>query len=65
MSVSEYQHHHVLITIEAAQRNGLPENEIVRLVGKLPGEPIPATAPADEHRLIRRLFVRDRLPKAA
>jgi len=63
--MSEYQQHHVLVMIEGAQRAGCSEREIVRLVEEQEGSRSENLGLDDEHRLIRRLRGRKRLPTAA
>ena len=51
--MSEFQHHHVLVLIETAQRDGRTESELVQLVETQIGRPSELEC-GDERRLIRR-----------
>jgi hypothetical protein len=64
-SLSGYEHHRVLIMIETAQRAGRTEKEIVQLVAEQLGDGAGDVRIEDEHRLVRRLLGRSKLPKAA
>ncbi len=62
--MSDYQRH-LLVMLEAAQKAGRTEREIVQLVEDQIHVDPGGVGVAEEHRLVRRLWRRDRTPKAA